>query len=105
MKQFLDYTISTLEKKNMKGLFYKAIPSVIFNLLKKYESISLIRFELILNLLKENFQYASEMEIPIKYLEIGIQHLVKKEKNALLKLTKEERDTFNKFVLNDAITI
>jgi hypothetical protein len=62
------------------------------------------KFEFIENYLKQKFQDIDEMIMPLKYLNIGIRHLKKHEKNALLKLTKEEREIFKKFVLNNDVT-
>jgi hypothetical protein len=36
----------------------------------------------------------------MKPTSVGIRHLKKKEKNALFQFTKEERQTFKKFVLD-----
>jgi tetratricopeptide (TPR) repeat protein len=99
IKEFLDYALKEFKKRNLMSYIYKAIPNTIFNLLKEYQLIPPPRFELLQQILVDNFSDASEMKIPLKYLDVGIRYLIKKEKNVLLKLTKEERNTFKKFVL------
>jgi len=45
------------------------------------------------------FKENESMIMPLKFLDIGIRHLKKKERNVLFHFTKEERNTFKKFVL------
>jgi nucleoside-triphosphatase THEP1 len=87
---FTDYT----------GQFFKALSQAIFEILIQNEEIELKRFEWIENSLSEVFKEEKSMIMPLKFLNIGIRHLKKKEKNALFQFTKEERNTFQKFVLD-----
>ena len=87
---FTDYT----------GQFFKALTQAIFEILTQHEEIELKRFEWIENSLKVTFKDEKSMIVPLKFLNIGIRHLKKKEKNALFQFTKEERNTFQKFVLD-----
>lgn len=87
---FTDYT----------GQFFKALTQAIFEILTQHEEIELKRFEWIENSLKATFKDEKSMIVPLKFLNIGIRHLKKKEKNALFQFTKEERNTFQKFVLD-----
>jgi DNA-binding transcriptional ArsR family regulator len=87
---FTDYT----------GQFFKALTQAIFEILTQHEEIEMKRFEWIENSLKATFKDEKSMIVPLKFLNIGIRHLKKKEKNALFQFTKEERNTFQKFVLD-----
>ncbi len=78
----------------------KALPQAIFNTLIQHETIETKRFEFIESILNETFNENESMIIPLKFLDIGIRHLKKKEKNVLFQFTKEERNTFKKFVLD-----
>ncbi len=51
-------------------------------------------------MLTEKFKDDEEMIVPLKYLDMGIMHLKKNEKNVLYKLTKEERAAFKRFALD-----
>jgi DNA-binding transcriptional ArsR family regulator len=82
------------------GQFFKALSQAIFEILVQHEEIELKRFEWIENSLTEVFKEEKSMIMPLKFLNIGIRHLKKKEKNALFQFTKEERNTFQKFVLD-----
>ena len=82
------------------GQFFKALTQAIFEILIRHEETETKRFEWIENSLKETFKEEKSMIVPLKFLNIGIRHLKKKEKNALFQFTKEERNTFQKFVLD-----
>ena len=56
--------------------------------------------EIIETILNETFKENESMIVPLKFLNIGIRHLKKNEKNVLFQFTKEERNTFKKFVLD-----
>ena len=95
------YVPMELERYNHKEEFLKSIPDAIFEFLKMHESIDINRFEEAESILTGIFQDEKEMMVPLKFLNIGIRHLKKKEKNVLLQFTKEERETFKKFVLDE----
>jgi|GEM_PF-1243596 len=97
---YLRESLSLVEKFNYKEIFLGSISIAIFKLLGKYESLEVGRLEGIETLLTEIFQDEKEMIVPLKFLNIGIRHLKKKEKNVLLQFTKEERETFKKIVLD-----
>jgi hypothetical protein len=91
--------IELIEKHKFNDQFFKAFPHAIFNILIHHEEIEEKRFEFIETILNQTFKENTAMILPLKFLNIGIRHLKKKEKNALLQFTKEERNTFNKFVM------
>lgn len=90
-------------KKGLSEQLLKAIPQAIFEILIQHQTIETKRFEFIETILKETFKENESMIVPLKFLDIGIRHLKKNEKNVLFRFTKEERQTFKKFVL-DKIT-
>jgi len=79
--------------------FFKAVPQSLFEILVQHEKIDTQRFEFIQAILTEMFKENESMIMPLKFLDIGIRHLKKKERNVLFHFTKEERNTFKKFVL------
>jgi hypothetical protein len=97
---YLRESLPLIEKYGYVEYFYKAIPQAIFNLLIEYETIEINRFEFVESILNEIFKENPSMIVPLKFLNIGIRHLKKKEKNALFQFTKEERQTLKKFVLD-----
>ncbi|UCH92966.1 MAG: hypothetical protein JSV88_22100 [Candidatus Aminicenantes bacterium] len=94
------YLNETSALTDYTGQFFKALSQAIFEILVQHEEIELKRFEWIENTLSEVFKEEKSMIVPLKFLNIGIRHLKKKEKNALFQFTKEERNTFKKFVLD-----
>jgi len=97
---YLRESLLLIEKYGYTEHLFKALPQVIFNLLIQHEKIESNRFEWIENLLDETFKDNPSMSVALKFLNIGIRHLKKKEKNALFQFTKEERKTFREFVLD-----
>jgi len=97
---YLTEALTLIEKYGYTDQFYKSIPETIFDILKEHDKIKIERFEFIEGYLNNKFKEDESMIIPLKFLNIGIRHLKKKEKNALLQFTKEERAIFKKFVLD-----
>lgn len=89
------------ENYKIQNLFLKSISEVIFTLLRTHNIIELNRFKLIENYLNEKFKNFDLLKTPLKFLNIGIRHLKKNEKNVLFEFTKEERAVFKKFVLDE----
>jgi tetratricopeptide (TPR) repeat protein len=103
ISNYLSKALTLIEKNTYIEQFYKSIPATIFVILKEHKNIDNERMAFIENLLNEVLKEKEEMSIPLKLFNIGIRHLKKKEKNVMMELTKEERTTFKKFVL-DKIT-
>ncbi len=80
--------------------FYSSMIHTIFKLLRRHKQIETERLEFIENYLTEKFKDNESMITPLKFLNIGIRHLKKNEKNVLFEFTKEERATFKTFVLD-----
>jgi hypothetical protein len=99
-KDIMTYSNEISALTDYSGHFFKALTQAIFEILTRHEEIELKRFEWIENSLKETFKDEKTMIVPLKFLNIGIRHLKKKEKNSLFQFTKEERNTFQKFVLD-----
>ncbi|MBA3016944.1 MAG: tetratricopeptide repeat protein [Proteobacteria bacterium] len=97
---YLNEALALVEKYSFTDQFYKSIPETIFGILKQHDRIETVRFEFIETYLSDKFKDNELLIVPLKFLNIGIRHLKKNEKNALLLFTKEERATFKKFVLN-----
>ncbi|MCP4135305.1 MAG: hypothetical protein GY754_30330 [bacterium] len=72
----------------------------IFEILRRHNSFQPEQLEIVKKMLTEKFKDDEEMIVPLKFLDIGIRHLKKNEKNVLYKLTKEERAAFKRFVLD-----
>jgi tetratricopeptide (TPR) repeat protein len=100
ISRYLYKSLFLVEKFNYKNEFLESIIDVIFGLLKEHESLELSWLEGLETLLTEIFQDEKDMMVPLKFLNIGIRHLKKKEKNVLLQFTKEERKIFKRFVLD-----
>lgn len=101
ISRYLHEAFSLIKKYNYKEQFFKAMPQAIFRILIQHEEIEMNRFAWIESILNEMFYDHQEMVVALKFLNIGIRHLKKNEKNALLQFTKEERNTFKKFVLDE----
>jgi Tfp pilus assembly protein PilF/DNA-binding MarR family transcriptional regulator len=97
---YIHESFALIEKSGYTGQFFKAIPQAIFAILIQHEELDLKRFDWIEVSLKETFKDEKSIIVPLKFLNIGIRHLKKREKNALFQFTKEERNTFQKFVLD-----
>ena len=97
---YFNEALALVEKYSFTDQFYKSIPETIFGILKQHDKIETVRFEFIETYLRDKFKDNELLIVPLKFLNIGIRHLKKNEKNALLLFTKEERATFKKFVLN-----
>ena len=100
IESYFDESLKLIEKNNYSDQFYASIPGSIFELLRQHEKINNGRFEIIEQFLNEKFKENEEMIMPLHFLNVGIRHFKKKEKNALFLFTKEERATFEKFVLD-----
>jgi hypothetical protein len=100
VSNYLKEAIVLIRKYDYSEQFFKAIPQAIFDILIQHEEIEMKRFEFIETILRETFKENESMIVPLKFLNIGIRHLKKNEKNVLFQFTKEERNTFKKFVLD-----
>jgi|GEM_PF-1407593 len=100
ISRYLKEALLLIEKYDYSEQFFKAIPQSIFEILIQHEEIEMKRFEFIETILNETFKENESMIVPLKFLNIGIRHLKKNEKNVLFQFTKEERNTFKKFVLD-----
>ncbi len=97
---FINEALVLIEEYHYTEQFYQSIPNAIFETLKQHQKIDAGRFEFIEKYLNDKFSGIDAMIIPLKFLNIGIRYLKKREKNVLFQLTKEERLTFKKFVLD-----
>lgn len=100
IENFLNEFFVIVEEYHYTDQLYKSIPNAIFELLIQHQRVETERFEFIEKYLNDKFKEIEAMVIPLKFLNIGIRHLKKNEKNVLFQLTKEERNTFIRFVLN-----
>jgi DNA-binding MarR family transcriptional regulator len=100
ISNYLKEAIVLIRKYDYSEQFFQAIPQSIFEILIQHEEIEIKRFEFIENMLNETFKQNESMIVPLKFLNIGIRHLKKNEKNVLFQFTKEERNAFKKFVLD-----
>jgi DNA-binding MarR family transcriptional regulator len=100
ISRYLREAFGLIEKYNYREQFFKAMPQAIFEILIQHDEIETKRFEWIETILNETFKDNQDMVVALQFLNIGIRHLKKNEKNALLQFTKEERNTFKKFVLD-----
>ncbi len=99
LKYFKEASI-LINKYDYTDIFMRSFPSSVFELLKEHQSIDIKRFQFIANCLSQSFPKVKSMIMPLKFLDIGVRHLKMSEKNALIQFTKEERETFKKFVLD-----
>ncbi len=76
--------------------FEESLPLTIFALLKRNERISPKRFDRILQSLRNVVGKRVEVRVALRFLQTGIDYFKKKDRKALLKLTKEERRVFSK---------
>ncbi|GAH24580.1 unnamed protein product, partial [marine sediment metagenome] len=81
IKTYLPEVLKTIEKYNYTDQFNSSIPAITFGLLKQYKKIGAEHFEFIENYLAETFKDYEPMIVPLHFLNIGIRHLKKKEKN------------------------
>ena len=99
--KYLQDALILIKKYNYLDQFYKSNPSTIFAILREYNSIETEKFDFIFEYLNKQFKDVESMIVPLKFLDIGIRYLKRKEKIVLMQFTKEERATFKKFVLDN----
>lgn len=87
-------------RNNYNHQFREALSLTIFDMLIRHDIVEVARFQWVEEALKDVFKDEPVMVFPLKFLDIGIRHLKKKEKNVLMELTKEERNVFKEFVLD-----
>ncbi len=96
---YLDFLMKFLTEQDSLFELWKALPEAIFELLIRVEEYSKNRLDDVFKFLEEYFVNHEEATIPLLYLNIGIQYLMKNKKQAIYDLSKEERDIFERYVL------
>jgi len=97
---YFDNALILFDTFGYREQFIKSMPSTIFGLLRSHHKIQKEKCVLIEKYLNEKFKTDDSMTVPLKFLHVGIKHLKDHNKKALLQLTKEERTTYTKFVLD-----
>ncbi len=76
--------------------FEASLPLTIFALLKDRDNISEVRFTRIVKSIKNIIGKRMDASVAVRFLATGIDYFTKKDRKALLRLTKEERSVFCK---------
>ncbi len=87
-------------KEKKDNPLWKALPDSLFDILINIEDYDKERLYNIENALTELLAAYHESIIPLKMFSIGVAYIKNKEKNAIFKLSKEERKLFKEAVLD-----
>jgi len=97
---YFDFLLCLMFKEKKSNQLWKALPDSLFDILINIENYDKERLDNIEKILIELLPEYQESIIPLKMFTIGVAYLKHKEKNALFKLSKEERKLFKEAVLN-----
>ena len=96
---FLDFLIKLVVKEKFESALWKSLPQSLFNVLISIEDYDKERLAYIENNLSNLLSGFEESLIPLKMFKTGIAYLKNDERNAIYKLSKEERTLFNEAVI------
>ena len=91
---YLEHALEILEKEGYLEQFEQSLPLTVFAILKDHEEISEERFAHIIRAFEEIIGKRMPVSVAVRFLQVGIDHFKKQDRKALLRLTREERDTF-----------
>jgi tetratricopeptide (TPR) repeat protein len=100
IKSYFDFLLKLMLKEKKESQLYKALPDSLFDILINIEDYDKERLNNIEKALTELLIEYQESIIPLKMFSIGVAYLKNKEKNAIFKLSKEERKLFKEAVLD-----
>jgi tetratricopeptide (TPR) repeat protein len=100
IKSYFVFLLRLLFKEKKDKQLWKALPESLFNVLTNIEDYENERLSNIRNSLSELLSEHEESIIPLKMFSVGISYLKSKEKNAIFKLSKEERKLFKEAILD-----
>ena len=91
---YLEHALEILEKEGYLEQFEQSLPLTVLAILKDHEEISEERFAHIIRAFEEIIGKRMPVSVAVRFLQVGIDHFKKQDRKALLRLTREERDTF-----------
>ncbi len=97
---FCAYLVENLITQNKEQLLWRVLPNALFNVLINIENYSKEILQHIKEMLETHLAKNLEITIPLKLYTVGVEYLKGEEKNALFKLSKEERELFKKQILD-----
>lgn len=100
IKSYFDFLLRLMLKKKKDSQLWKALPDSLFDILINIEDYDKERLNNIEKALTELLIEYQESIIPLKMFNIGVAYLKNNDKNAIFKLSKEERKLFKEAVLN-----
>ncbi|MCD4696964.1 MAG: tetratricopeptide repeat protein [Bacteroidales bacterium] len=101
IKSYFDFLLKLIFKEKRDNHLWKALADSLFDVLINIEDYDKERLNNIEKALTELLAKNQESIIPLKMFSIGVAYLKNKEKNAIFKLSKEERKLFKQAVLDE----
>ncbi|MCF8374268.1 MAG: tetratricopeptide repeat protein [Bacteroidales bacterium] len=105
INSYIQFVFQKLINVNNGVVFWNALPKSLFEVIIHIEDYDKERLSNIENTLADLLSEYQEAIIPLKMFEVGVAYLKNNEKNALFKLSKEERKLFEEAVLNRRETL
>jgi len=100
IKSYFDFLLKLMFKEKKDSQLWKALPDSLFDILINIEDYDKERLDNIEKALSVLLAEHEESIIPLKMFSIGVAYLKNKDKNAIFKLSKEERKLFKEAVLD-----
>ena len=100
IKSYFEIVLKLFIKEEKESQFWKTLPDALFEILINIEDYNKERLSLIQKVLAKSLAEYEQSVIPMKMFGVGIDYLKNKEKNAIFKLSKEERKLFTEAVVN-----
>ena len=100
IKFYFDFLLKLMLKKKKESQLWKALPDSLFDILINIKDYDKERLDNIEKALTELLAEHEESIIPLKMFSIGVTYLKNKDKNAIFKLSKEERKLFKEAILD-----
>lgn len=98
MKSYFNFLLTLIFKEKKDKQLWKALPDSLFDILRKIVDYDKERLTNIEKTLRESLAEYPESIIPLKMFSVGVAYLKHNDKNAIYKLSKEERKLFNEAV-------
>ena len=100
IKSYFSFLLKLMLNEKKDKQLWKSMPESLFNILLNIEDYEKERLNNIEKVLTELLTEYQESIIPLKMFSVGVAYLKNKEKNAIFKLSKEERKLFKEAVLD-----
>ncbi|MHC4863118.1 MAG: tetratricopeptide repeat protein [Planctomycetota bacterium] len=97
-REYLEGALGIIEEAGYLEQMEQSIALTVFGFLKGHEGIDEQRFAAVVRAFEEVVGRRIDVRMAVHFLQVGIDYFKKKDRRALLRLTREERETFCKEV-------